>query len=196
MNLYAGLPIGAIIGIAIGVVLVILVVAFAAWWISTKNRLHKEELTVDESASGIDVALTKRFDLLTKTVATVKGYAKHEAETLKGVIEMRRPADTASMQEKGAFATSMTKAFDSINIVAERYPELKANQNFMALQGQIAEVEEQLQAARRVYNANVKSFNYSIVAFPSSIVANSMKLLKREFFEAEESKRQDVTIEF
>lgn len=190
------LPIGAIIGIVVAIIVVILVISVIAWWIKTGNLLKREVVKIDESSSGIDVALTKRYDLLTKAVAVVKGVAKHEKETLIGVIEMRRPAADASMKEKSEFATSMTKAFDSINIVAEKYPEIKANQNFTALQNQISEVEEQLQAARRVYNSNVSIYNQDIVVFPKSIVANHLRMVKRDFFEAEETKRQDVSIGF
>lgn len=196
VTVYEGFGIGAIVGIAVGVLLLIAVIAIIAWWINTKNRLSRYQVKIDEAASGIDVALTKRFDLLTKTVATVKGYAKHEQETLKGVTEMRRPSSNASMKEKSEFASNVSKAFDSINIVAEQYPELKANQNFIALQNQIAEVEEQLQASRRVYNSNVSTYNQDIVVWPTSIVARHYHFEKRDFFEAEEAKRQDVKIEF
>lgn len=194
MNLLLGM--GAIIGIIIAVVVVIIAISLIGWWISTGNRLKREMVKCDEAASGIDVALTKRFDLLTKEVATVKGYAKHEKETLTAVISMRQPASNASMKEKAEFSGQMTKAFDSINIVAERYPDLKANTNFIALQNQISEVEEQLQAARRVYNSNVTIYNQDIVVFPSSIVANHLKCTRRDFFEAEAAKREDVKIEF
>lgn len=196
VTIYDGIGLGAIIGIVVGVLLLIVVIAIISWWISTKNRLSRYQVKIDEASSGIDVALTKRFDLLTKTVATVKGYAKHEQETLKGVIEMRRPSSNASMKEKSEFASSVSKAFDSINVVAEQYPELKANQNFIALQNQIAEVEEQLQASRRVYNSNVSTYNQDIVVWPTSIVARHYHFEKRDFFEAEEAKRQDVKIEF
>jgi len=190
------LSMGGIIGIIIAVVILILLISVLGWWISTGNRLKRETVKIEEAASGIDVALTKRFDLLTKSVATVKGYAKHEAETLEKVIAQRAPSKGASMAEKGEFAASVTKAFDSINIVAERYPELKANANFSALQNQISEVEEQLQASRRVYNSNVSVFNQEILVFPTSVVANHLRMVKRDFFEAESKKREDVKIEF
>ena len=189
-------PIGGIVAIAIAAVVLIFVIALVAWWISTGNLLRREVVKIDESASGIDVALTKRYDLLTKSVAVVKGVAKHEQETLTNVIAMRRPASDASMKEKAEFETSMTKAFDSINIVAEKYPEIKANQNFTQLQNQVAEVEEQLQASRRVYNSNVSVYNQDIVVFPKSLVANHLRMTRRDFFEAEEAKRKDVEISF
>ncbi len=191
-----GLNIGLIIGLAVAAVVVIIIVSLIGWWISTGNKLKREVVKCDESASGIDVALTKRFDLLTKAVAVVKGVAKHEQETLTNVIAMRRPASDASMKEKSEFASSMTKAFDSINIVAEKYPEIKANANFTQLQNQITEVEEQLQASRRVYNSNVSIYNQDIVVFPKSIVANHLRLTHRDFFEAEAAKRKDVEISF
>lgn len=192
----ANFPAWGIALIVIGVLLLIFIIAIVAWWIKAGNRLRKEQIKIDEAASGIDVALTKRFDLLTKEVATVKGYAKHEYETLSKVIEMRRPASTASMSDKAAFSNQVTKAFDSINVVMEQYPDLKANTNFMSLQNQIAEVEEQLQASRRVYNSNVSVYNQEIIVFPTSMVARHYHFEKRDFFEAEEAKRQDVKIEF
>jgi len=190
------ISIGAIIAIVVVVLVVILVLAIVAWWIKTGNMLKRQGIKCDEAASGIDVALTKRFDLLTKAVEVVRGVAKHEKETLIGVIEMRKPSADATMKEKSEFSSAVTKAFDSINIVAERYPELKANQNFTQLQNQVAEVEEQLQAARRLYNSNVSIFNQNIIVFPKSIVANHLHLTARDFFEAEEAKRKDVEIRF
>lgn len=196
INILDGIGTTAIIIIVVVAVVLILIASVIGWWIATGNALRREVVKCDESASGIDVALTKRFDLLTKSVAVVKGVAKHEQETLTNVIAMRRPASNASMKEKAEFATSMTKAFDSINIVAEKYPEIKANANFTQLQNQISEVEEQLQASRRVYNSNVSIYNQDIVVFPKSIVANHLRLTRRDFFEAEESKRKDVEINF
>jgi len=182
--------------IVLAVLLVLFAIIFFSWWIATANRLRREQVKIDEAASGIDVALTKRFDLLTKEVAVVKGYAKHESETLANVIGMRRPASGATMKEKAEFSQEVSKAFDSINVVCEQYPDLKANANFMALQNEIADVEEQLQASRRVYNSNVSLYNQEIIVFPASIVARHYGFAKRDFFEAEEVKRQDVKIEF
>jgi LemA protein len=190
------LSVGVIALIVIAVVLVIAAITIFSWWISAANRLRREQVKIDEAASGIDVALTKRFDLLTKSVAVVKGYAKHESETLMKVTELRRPAAGAPMKDKADFSAAVTKAFDSINVVAEQYPDLKANQNFMALQNQVADVEEQLQASRRVYNSNISIYNQEIIVFPTSLVSHHYHFEKRDFFEAEEEKRQDVKIEF
>lgn len=196
LTILDGIGIGAIVAIVVAAIVVIIIISLVAWWIRTGNLLRREVVKIDESASGIDVALTKRYDLLTKSVAVVKGVAKHEQETLTNVIAMRRPGSDASMKEKAEFENSMTKAFDSINIVAEKYPEIKANQNFTQLQNQVAEVEEQLQASRRVYNSNVSVYNQDIVVFPKSIVAKHLHMTRRDFFEAEEAKRKDVEISF
>lgn len=190
------MPIWAIILIVVFVLLLIVGLVILIWYISTMNRIRTLGVKVDEAESGIDVALTKRFDLLTKEVAVVKGYAKHESETLEKVIAMRQPSKGSSMEEKSMFSGELKQAFDSINIIMERYPELKANENFLALQNQVFDVEEQLQASRRIYNSNVTSFNTTIITFPNSIVANKIGATKREFFEAEASKRADVKIEF
>lgn len=178
------------------IVVAILAVIVIGWWISTSNKLKVMGVKIDEAESGIDVALTKRFDLLTKAVATVKGYAKHEEETLSKIIAMRNPGSAATLMEKQEFAAQTAQALKSFNVVVEQYPNLKADVQFVALQNSIRDVEEQLQAARRLYNANVSRFNQAIIVFPASIVANSLHLTKRDFFEVEEAKREDVKIEF
>lgn len=166
------------------------------FWFTTKNSLNRMGIKIDEAESGIDVALTKRYDMLTKTISVVKGYAKHESETLEKIVAMRQPAKGSTMAEKSEFAGKVNKAFDSINVIMEQYPDLKASANFVNLQNQIFDVEEQLQAARRAYNSNVSSYNQAIISFPKSIVANHYQLKKRDFFEAEASKREDVKVEF
>ena len=183
-------------GVIIAIVVVVLVIAVVGWWISTANKLKVMNVKIDEALSGIDVALTKRYDLLTKLVATVKGYAKHEEETLTKIIAMRNPGSAATLTEKQQFASETAQALKNFNVVVEQYPNLKADSQFLALQGSIRDVEEQLQAARRLYNSNVSAFNQAIIVFPASIVANSAHLTRREFFEVEEVKRQDVKIEF
>ena len=164
--------------------------------ISIYNKFIQVQNKVEEALSGIDVALTKRYDLLTKAVATAKGYAKHEEETLTKIIAMRNPGSAATLMEKQEFAAQTAEAIKSFNVVVEQYPNLKADVQFVAIQNSIRDVEEQLQAARRLYNANVSRYNQAIIVFPNSIVANSAHLTRREFFEAEEIKREDVKIEF
>ena len=126
---------------------------------------------------------------------TTKGYMKHEKETLIDVIEMRNPGAKASLQEKAQFNEQMNEAAKQLNLVVERYPELKADRMFDNLQNSISEVEENLQAARSHFKSNVKDFNQAILQFPASLVAGS-KYTKKEYFEAEASKKQDVKMEF
>lgn len=185
---------GLIIGIVIVVVIILII---AIWYVSTRNNLKRLEVKVEESLSGIDVALTKRYDLLTKMLDTTKGYAKHESETLEKVIKWRNgiPAN-ATLEEKNEFASSLSKVASGINVVVEQYPDLKANDMFGKLQAGIRDSEEQLQAARRIYNANVSTINSSIVTWPTSIVANKIGLQKKTFFEAEETKKADVKMDF
>lgn len=192
----SGISTGAIIAIVIVAVVLFLIICIVGWYISTMNKLRRMNVKVDETESGIDVALTKRFDLLTKMVETVKGYAKHESDTLAKVIEMRKPASGATVAEKQEFANIQTDAFKSLNFVAEQYPDLKANQNFRELQNSISEAEEHLQAARRLYNSNVSILNQRIVSFPTSFVASRCGIIQRDFFEADSYKREDVDIKF
>ena len=179
------------------VIVVLLVIIVVGWYISTMNNLRRLEIKVEEALSGIDVSLTKRYDLLTKMLDTTKGYAKHETETLEKVIKWRNgiPAD-ATIEQKSEFASSMSKVVSGLNVVVEQYPDLKANDMFGKLQAAIADSEEQLQASRRIYNANVSSINTAIVTFPTSIVAKKINIQKKTFFEAEEVKRSDVKMEF
>lgn len=189
-----GLPTGAVVAIVAVIALVLIVIM---WYISTMNKLRRLEVKVEEALSGIDVALTKRFDLLTKMLETTKGYAKHEAETLENVIKWRNGIPTnATIQEKSEFASSLSKVASGLNVVVEQYPDLKANDMFGKLQTAIADTEEHLQAARRLYNSNVSIINSSIVSFPTSFVANKIHMTKKEFFEAEEIKRKDVEMKF
>lgn len=187
---------GGQIALLVGIIVIVLVLIIVTWIISTLNGFRRMIVKIDESESGIDVALTKRYDLLTKMVSATKGYAKHEAQTLEKVVSMRNPGSNASMQEKQDFANQLTAGMASLNVVVERYPDLKASEQFTNLQRASVDVEENLQAARRVYNANVSYYNQKIVVFPGSIIANWKQFTKREFFEAEAAKRADVAFDF
>lgn len=172
----------------IGIVVILLIV-----YVSIANKLARAQVKIDEAESGIDVALTKRYDVLTKQLDIVKGYAKHEVETLTKVIELRKGMPLA---EKQAAANQMDALQQGINVVAEAYPELRSSENFRTLQNAVTDAEEHLQAARRVYNANVSEYNQMLVTFPSSVVAGQKGLTRRDFFEAEEVKKADVKMEF
>lgn len=177
-----------IIFLAIPVVLVLIVVV---WWISTSNRFRQLVVKIDESDSGIDVALTKRYDTLTKMVDVCKMYAKHESETFANVINLRKGM---SMAERGMANEQMDALNGRINVLAEAYPELRSSEQFRELQLGIRDVEEHLQAARRFYNSNISTFNQLLVTFPNSVVGNHLKMTAKEFFDIESHKRQDISI--
>lgn len=184
-------------GLIIIAVVAVLVIGPVLWYIATMNSLRQIEVKVEESESGIDVALTKRFDVLTKLVGAVKGYAKHEAETFEKVTKWRAglPKDL-TLEQKQEFMSKMNGVQAGINVAVEAYPDLKAEKSFLNLQRAITDVEEHLQAARRLYNSNVSTINSRIVTFPTSIVAGMINMSKKDFFEAEVSKREDVEISF
>lgn len=180
----------AIIAVAIVVILVI-------WAIAITNKLRRLNEKVNESESGIDVALEKRFDQLTKLLDVTKGYAKHEVETLTQTIALRTGSiKESSTKEKSELAARLDAVEKGINVVVEKYPELKADKMFNNLQLSINDVEEHLQAARRLFNANVSELNQKIIVFPNSIIASMAHIQKREYFEATESKKEDVKMSF
>lgn len=179
------------------IIVVALVVIIGLWYISTMNSLRQLEVKVSEADSGIDVALTKRFDALSKLVNTTKGYAKHEASIFENVTKWRKGLpDSLTIEQKQEFLGRMNEVQSGINVAVENYPDLKADKVFINLQNSINEVEAHLQAARRLYNSNVSTLNQRIVTFPVSIVAGQINMAKKPFFEAEAAKRQDVDVSF
>lgn len=180
------------LGIIIVAILVVVII-LVSWYFGTFNGIKTSELKVSEALSGIDVALTKRYDVLTKMLETVKAYKAHEFDTLTQLVNLRRGM---SMNERNQANASMDQLSSQISLLAENYPELRSSANFAELQKAITDVEEHLQAARRLYNANVTDYNKRIVTFPSSIVAGMMGAVQKPFFEAEAQKRQDVNMVF
>lgn len=174
--------IGAIVFVAVVIIL---------WWISTANGLRRTKVKIEEASSGIDIALTKRYDVLTKMVDVARSYATFEKQTILEAIKLRQGM---TISEKNQAASAMGEVQKELNFLAENYPQLHANENFRQLQVAIMDVEEHLQGARRAYNANVSELNQKIVSFPTSIVAGGMGIKKEPFFEAEEIKRSDVNV--
>ena len=170
----------------IAIILIVIVVIIIGLLISVSNNIEKAKIKIDEASSGIDVALTKRYDVLTKMIDVVK------AETMFKTIELRKDM---TISEKNEANKQMDSQFSKINALAESYPELKANENYNTLQLTIVDVEEHLQAARRLYNSNVSNYNQMIKVFPNSIIAGSKGCKEKEFFVAEEAKKEDVKIE-
>jgi LemA protein len=181
-------------GIFIGLALVVAIIGFV---ISLYNRLVKLNVNVEESFSSMDVYLKKRYDLIPNLVETVKGYAAHEKETLERVIRARNSAMTASDPGEVIEANNqLAMGLKSIFALAENYPDLKANEGFVNLQGQLQKIEEDIANSRLYYNGNVKIFNKAIVVFPNVIIANMMGFDKKPFFEIEEAERENVRVQF
>ena len=174
------------------IVLVVLVVILFVPFITISNKFNRLGVKIDEADSDIDVALIKRHDTLTKMLDVVKGYAKHEKDTLVEIINVRKGMN---VKEKAEAIKSMDEASNKLNILAESYPELRSSDNYNTLQKAIADTEEHLQAARRMYNANVSAFNQYLVSFPASVIGGMKGLSKREFLEAEEEKKEDVKMD-
>lgn len=163
------------------------------WYIATMNRFARMAVKIAEADSGIDVALTKRHDSLVKMRDVVKAYAKHEADTLSATVQLRAGM---SMPERGEANRLMNDLAGRLTIVAEAYPELRSSENFLELQRAITEAEEHLQAARRIYNMNVSSFNQLLASWPASIVGAMNRHTPKDFFAADERKKEDVAMDF
>lgn len=165
-------------------IVIIVLVAIAGYFIVIYNGLVKLKQIVNDAWSGIDVQLKRRYDLIPNLVETVKGYAGHEAATFEKVTAARTMAMNASgPAAKGEAENMLTGALKSLFAVSESYPDLKANQNFLDLQGQLSKVEDEIQFARRFYNGSVREFNTKIEQVPSNLVAGVTGFKKREFFE-------------
>jgi LemA protein len=163
-------------GIGGGLVLLIV------WIVATWNSFIRARNKVEEAWSGIDVQLKRRHDLVPNLVETVKGYAAHERTTLTEVTEARAAAMAASDPADVARAEGkLTSALGNINALAEQYPDLRAAESFQGLQAQLAQLEDEIQASRRIYNANVENYNTRIQVFPNSLLAGS-SFEEREFF--------------
>jgi LemA protein len=159
------------------------------------NRFVSQRNTIRNSFANIDTELRRRYDLIPNLVETVKGYAAHEREVFEEVARTRSVAAGTSGQSPAAQAAAegpFVAALGKLFAVAEAYPDLKANQNFLALQAELSNTEDRIQAARRFYNANVADYNRRVQAFPSSFIAHQFNFKEEEFFEIPESERAVV----
>jgi LemA protein len=184
-------------GLIIALVVIGVFVVLALILVGVYNGLVRARLRVKEAWSGIDVQLKRRASLIPNLVETVRGYASHERETLENVTRARAMLDTAGTAPQAAQANNMlTQALRSLFAVAEAYPDLKANTNFLQLQADLTDTEEKIAYARQFYNRNVLSYNSSVQTFPTVIIAGMFRFEPEEFFEAEEGDREDVRVDF
>lgn len=178
--------------IAIGAVAILLLTFVVLY-----NGLVRARNMVDESWSGIDVQLKRRHDLVGNLVESVKGYAAHERELLQKVTDARAAADRASGPQQSAVAeAALTGPVNRLLAVAEAYPDLKASENFLQLQDELSNLEDQIAASRRIYNANARTYNDRIQSFPGMLVAKPFGFSDRDYFELPAGEGAPVTVSF
>src|SRR6476660_4993382 len=165
------------------IVIAAIVILLVLYYIGKRNGIISSRNRVDEAWSGIDVQLKRRHDLVPNLVETVKGYAAHQSEVFE-------KATTAQAEQK------LTGALTDLRAVAENYPTLRATENFQQLSRNLSELEDEIQASRRIYNSNVQSYNTSIQQFPGSIIANQGGFTPREYFEIDEADRATPQVSF
>ncbi len=171
---------------------IVLILALAL--VVSYNRFVSQRTLIRNAWANIDTELKRRYDLIPNLVETVKGYASHERELFEEVARTRAAAagTTGSPAQQAAAEGPLVAALGKLFAVAENYPELKANQNFLELQGELSNTEDRIQAARRFYNANVQSYNARIGQFPSNLIAKQFHFTPEEFFEIPETERAAV----
>lgn len=175
---------------AIGLVVVFLIVTY--------NGIIRARNRVDEAWSGIDVQLKRRHDLIPNLVQSVKGYAAHERELLQRVTETRtRAIQATGPAQAGPAESALSSLLGRLMVVAEAYPQLRASENFLALQQEIASTETQIAASRRIYNGNAQSYNTKIQIFPNSVIASTFSFTARDYFELDSAaEREPVSVAF
>ena len=181
----------------IALIIIAVLVVLAAFCIRSYNNFVKLRNRIEESLAQLDVTLKKRFDLIPNLVETVKGYAAHEKETLEGVINARNSGLNAStLEDKDLQSKNLTSDISHLFAVAENYPELKANENFMSLQNSLMKIEDEILMCRKYYNAVVKHFNTATETFPSNIIASIFHFTRQTYLSVEESEKQNIKVQF
>ena len=181
----------------IAIIIIVIVVLIVLWAIATYNSLVDFRNRVKDAWSQIDVQLKRRFDLIPNLVETVKGYTKHESETLEEVIKARNTYLSATLPEDQLKADGeLTNAINKLFALSENYPDLKANQNFQQLQQELQQTEDKIAMSRQFYNDIVMQYNNKIEMVPSNIIASIFKFKQEKFFEANETEKENVKVQF
>ncbi len=184
-------------GTIILIVVLVVILLIVVYLVATYNSLVQLRNRVKDQWAQIEVQLKRRFDLIPNVVETVKGYAKHESDTLKGVIEARNKFNVASTPEQEMEANNqLTGAIRQLFALSESYPDLKADTNFLNLQSTLEDTENKISTTRQFYNDTVLTLNNKVEMFPSNIVANMFKFKKEAFFEAEEEAKEAPKVSF
>lgn len=167
------------------------------WLIAIYNGLITLKNRTQEAKSDIDVQTKRRYDLIPNLIETVKGYAKHEKEVFTEITKARTEAmQSKGMVDKAEKENMLTSALKSVFAVAENYPDLKASQNFLQLQGELSDTENKIEAARRFYNGNVRDFNIKVQVFPNNLIARQLGFSEFELFEAKSDEKEPVKVKF
>jgi LemA protein len=180
-------------------IILAILAAVVLWFIWAYNSFVRMVNRAKEAWADIDVQLKRRYDLIPNLVNTVKGYAAHESTAFEKVTEARSRAMTATgTAQKGQAEHQLTDVLKSVFAIAEAYPDLKANQNFLELQRELSDTENKIQAARRFYNTNVRDLNTGIESFPNNVIASIFKFSQMEFFDldANSAEREPVAVKF
>ena len=176
-----------------GTIVLLMIIALVGYLIMAYNRFASLRAGIDASWSDIDVQLKRRYNLIPALVDTVKGYKEYEAETLENIIHARQQGLSAgSMDEKVAAANIMSGALGKMFALAEAYPDLKANTNFLKLQNELSSLEDAIQSARRYYNAIVRDYNFRLEAFPDVFIAQQFNYAPRDYFEIDIDESAEV----
>ncbi|MBI2356236.1 MAG: LemA family protein [Candidatus Doudnabacteria bacterium] len=179
--------------------LLIILALIVLWLIVVYNGLVTSRNRVDEAWSDIEVQLKRRYDLIPNLVNTVKGYTKQESSVLENVTKLRTEAmNASSLPEKLKDENMLSGALKSLFAVAENYPDLKSNQNFLRLQSDLTDTEDKIQASRRFYNGNVRDYNTKLQVFPTNMLASTMGFAAKPFFDIDEkgAEGQPVSVQF
>lgn len=174
------------------------VILIILWAISTYNTLVRLNTLIEEAWSGIDVQLKRRYDLIPNLVAVVKQYSIHEKTVLEDVTRLRTQSmHSTTVDAKSAAEGGLNQALRHLFAVAENYPQLKANENFLGLQKDLVSVEHEIQLARRYYNGTVRTYNGTLIVFPTSVIGSLCSILKKPYFELnDDNERQNVKVQF
>ena len=179
------------------IIIAVIVLVIIGAVIMAYNNLAKKRIECDEAFAAMDVYMKQRYDMIPNLVETVKGYAKHEKETFTAVINARNKFQEAKTPEEEMKASGeMTKALNKMMLLVEAYPELKANENFLQLQGDLKDCEEKIAYSRQFYNDSVLSYMNKIEMFPSNIIASMFGFKEMKYFEVEETEKKAPTVKF
>lgn len=181
----------------ITIIIIALIAIIVIYFLFTFNKLIRLNNNVKEAFATMDVYLKKRWDLIPNVVETVKGYAKHEKDTLKEIVNLRNNVDYDKLSDNDKISknSELSKGITKLMALAEAYPDLKANENFLSLNNELSSIEDEIAQSRKYYNAVVRDFNNKVEMIPSNIVAKIMNYKSKQMFVADEKERASVKVD-